>query len=128
MSKKKGFVKGKHEHVDWGHGVKEVRQVKGGPKPLELKVDPDDADGLYSNLVMVSHTESEFFLDFLLLPPGQPRAKAQARIISGIRHTKRFLGALGGAIQKYEARHGQIPSPGEPQSRPRSAPPGVPRI
>ena len=77
------------------------------PAPrLQLQLDEDVAQGLYSNLVLINHTENEFVLDFAFFAPGAPRAKVRARIISSPRHTKRLLRALQTNIEKFEERFG----------------------
>src|SRR5258706_8682484 len=83
----------------------------GGRNPaprLQLQLDEDVAQGLYSNLVLINHTENEFVLDFAFFAPCAPRAKVRARIISSPRHTKRLLRALQTNIEKFEERFGEI--------------------
>lgn len=118
----KKFVKGKHQHTDWGHGVKEIRQVKeepaqppAGPPQLEIGIDDAVAQGKYANLASISHTEGEFIMDFVFLQPGQTRAKVHTRLITSPRHATSLLAALADNISKYESRFGPIPghAPGE---------------
>ncbi len=82
---------------------------------LQIQLDDEIAQGLYVNLTMVNHTETEFALDFIYLQPQQPRAKVRARILSSPRHTKRLINALKDNIEKYEKKFGPIdisgPSP-----------------
>jgi hypothetical protein len=78
------------------------------PPPLQLQLDEDVAQGAYSNLVLINHTENEFVLDFAFFAPGSPRAKVRARIISSPRHTKRLLRALVKNIERFEERFGEI--------------------
>jgi uncharacterized protein DUF3467 len=82
----------------------------GGSKapPLSLQLDDDMAQGAYSNLVLINHSENEFVLDFAFMAPGTPRAKVRARIISSPRHTKRLLRALQKNIERFEERFGEI--------------------
>jgi len=79
---------------------------------LQLQLDEDVAQGLYSNLVLINHTENEFVLDFAFFAPGAPRAKVRARIISSPRHTKRLLKALQTNVEKFEERFGEIDTGG----------------
>lgn len=79
-----------------------------GQPRLQLQLDDDVAQGLYSNLVLINHTENEFLLDFAFFAPGAPRAKVRARIISSPRHTKRLLKALTKNLERYEERFGEI--------------------
>ncbi len=78
-----------------------------GPR-VHLHVDDDVAQGSYSNLVLINHTENEFVLDFAFVPPGAPRAKVRARVVSSPQHTKRLLRALTKNVEKYEQRFGVI--------------------
>jgi len=84
-----------------------------GPK-LQLQLDDDIAQGIYSNLVLINHTENEFILDFVFFAPGAPRAKVRARVISSPKHTKRLLRALTTNLEKFEERFGEVdPGAGE---------------
>ena len=81
------------------------------PKPevqLQVQMDEETALGMYTNLVVVNHTENEFVLDFAFFPPGAPHAKVRSRIISSPQHTKRLLKALLKNVEKYEERFGEI--------------------
>src|SRR6476620_994114 len=94
-----------------------MSEKKEGRKDVQLQIELDEvtAQGIYANLTMVNHTETEFALDFIYLQPQQPRAKVRARIISSPKHTKRLLMALKDNIEKYEKKFGAIdisgPSP-----------------
>jgi hypothetical protein len=79
----------------------------GGPR-VQLELDDDVAQGIYSNLVLINHTENEFVLDFAFFAPGAPRAKVRTRIVSSPRHTKRLLQALRVNLEKYEERFGEL--------------------
>ena len=80
---------------------------KKGPK-IQLQLDDGIAQGNYSNLVLINHTENEFLLDFAFLQPATARAKVCARIISSPKHTKRLLRALQKNLERYEERFGEI--------------------
>ena len=75
---------------------------------LQVQIDEDVAQGTYSNLVLLNHTENEFVLDFAFLQPANGRAKVRTRIISSPRHTKRLLQALQKNVERYEERFGTI--------------------
>ncbi len=79
-----------------------------GPPRIQLQLDDETAQGLYSNLVLINHTENEFVLDFAFVAPGSPRAKVRARIITSPTHTKRLLRALQKNFERYEERFGEI--------------------
>jgi hypothetical protein len=85
------------------------------PAPqLQIQLDEAIAQGTYVNLTLVNHTETEFVLDFIFVPPMDPRAKVRARIISSPKHAKRFLMALGENVTKFEQRFGAIDIANEP--------------
>ena len=80
------------------------------PKPNQINIELSEevAEGVYSNLAMVAHSNTEFVLDFIRLMPGVPKAKVKARIIITPEHAKRLLSALNDNIQKYEGSFGPI--------------------
>ena len=73
-----------------------------------LEVKPDVAAGTYSNLAVISHSKTEFIIDFAAMLPGLPGAQVQSRIIMAPEHCKRLLGALADNVSKYEAQFGPI--------------------
>src|SRR3954463_10376446 len=75
---------------------------------LQVQIDEDVAQGVYSNLVLLNHTENEFVLDFAFIQPSNGRAKVRSRVISSPRHTKRLLQALQKNLERYEERFGAI--------------------
>jgi len=75
---------------------------------LNIELSEDVAQGVYSNLAVITHSSAEFVLDFVRIMPGVPKAKVKSRIILTPEHAKRLLGALQDNIQKYEALHGKI--------------------
>ena len=83
-------------------------KAPGTAPKIQLQLDEDTAQGTYSNLVVINHTENEFLLDFAFLQPGNGRAKVRARIISSPRHTKRLLRALQKNLERFEERFGVI--------------------
>lgn len=83
---------------------------------LQVEIDEATARGIYTNLALITHSETEFLLDFLFLQPQSPKTKVLARIVSSPVHAKRLLWALKDNIAKYETRFGPIPAgetPGE---------------
>lgn len=84
---------------------------------LTINLPEDVAQGTYSNLVIISHSSSEFILDFARILPGVSQAQVKSRIIITPEHTKRLLGALMDNISKYERINGEIniPSNSMPQ-------------
>ncbi len=84
------------------------------PKPsqtqLQVEIDEPTARGIYTNLALITHSETEFLLDFLFLQPQTPKTKVLTRIISSPVHAKRLLWALKDNLDKYEERYGSIPA------------------
>jgi hypothetical protein len=75
---------------------------------INIELTEDVAEGTYSNLAIISHSNSEFVVDFVRIVPGVPKAKVKSRIILTPQHAKRLLNALGDNIAKFEAQHGDI--------------------
>ena len=80
------------------------------PPEIQLQIQLDDAvaDGLYVNMALVNHTETEFTLDFIYVQPQQPKAKVRSRIITNPKHMKRLLMAMQDNLAKFEAKFGPI--------------------
>ncbi len=79
-----------------------------GSIQLQIEIDAATANGVFINMAMLNHTETEFTLDLVYLQPGVPKAVVRARAITTPKHAKRLLHALQDNIAKYEARHGAI--------------------
>ncbi len=75
---------------------------------LNIELTDEIADGTYSNLAVITHSNQEFVLDFIKVMPGVPKAKVKSRIILTPQHAKRFLKALTENVKKFEAMHGEI--------------------
>lgn len=75
---------------------------------IQIDIDEVTAQGAYSNLVLLNHSDNEFILDFAYVQPATPRARVRARIISSPRHAKRLLRALEANIRRFEERFGRI--------------------
>jgi len=75
---------------------------------INIELNEEVAEGTYSNLVMIGHSNTEFVLDFIRILPGVPKAKVKSRIIMTPEHAKRFLAALSDNIDKYEDAFGRI--------------------
>ena len=78
---------------------------------LNIELSEEIAEGIYSNLAIISHSTSEFVLDFIRLMPGTPKANVKSRIILTPEHAKRLLIALQDNISKYESQMGKIKVP-----------------
>lgn len=75
---------------------------------INIELSEEIAEGIYSNLAMIAHSNSEFVVDFIRLMPGVPKARVKSRIIITPEHAKRLLAALKENIEKYEATFGPI--------------------
>ena len=75
---------------------------------INIELPEDIAEGLYSNLAIITHSQSEFVCDFVQMMPGMPKAKVRSRIVMTPENAKRLLNALGDNIRKYEANIGKI--------------------
>ena len=75
---------------------------------IDIELDNDVAQGHYSNLAIISHSTSEFILDFAAILPGLPKAKVKSRIILTPEHAKRLLLSLQENISRYETNVGRI--------------------
>lgn len=75
---------------------------------INIELPEDLAQGNYSNLAIISHSPSEFVLDFIQLVPNLPKAKVKSRVIMGPLHAKRLYLALQENIRKYQAQFGEI--------------------
>ncbi len=83
---------------------------KDDQKPNEINIELTEAvaEGVYSNMAIISHSSSEFVLDFVRLLPGIPKAQVKSRVILTPEHAKRLLLSLQDNIGKYEAMFGEI--------------------
>ncbi len=77
-------------------------------KQINIELTDDVAQGIYSNLAIITHSSSEFVLDFVRVMPGVPKAGVKARVILTPEHAKRLLFALQDNIAKYETTFGSI--------------------
>ena len=75
---------------------------------INIELKEDVAQGTYSNLAIITHSPSEFIVDFVRIMPGIAKAEVKSRIILTPEHAKRLLLALKDNIAKYESVHGPI--------------------
>ena len=86
-------------------------------KQINIELGENEAEGIYSNLVLISHSPAEFVFDFVRMVPGAQKAKVHARIISTPQHAKAFLEALKENIEKFEKEYGEIKSIKKPEPK-----------
>jgi uncharacterized protein YpuA (DUF1002 family) len=75
---------------------------------LNIELTEETAEGIYSNLAIITHSNSEFVIDFVKIMPGVPKAKVKSRIVLTPQHAKRLMSALADNISKFEQVHGAI--------------------
>jgi hypothetical protein len=81
---------------------------KKNPSKLNLEVKEDVASGIYSNLVVINHSPTEFIVDFVTMMPGFSKAKVSSRVILNPKHAKKLLHALEQNITNFEKQNGII--------------------
>lgn len=82
-------------------------------KQVNIELPEDVAEGIYANMAIIAHSNSEFILDFIRMVPNVPKAKVKSRIILTPSHAKRLYKALKDNIEKYEKQSGgSIPDDG----------------
>lgn len=75
---------------------------------LDINIDEDTAEGIYSNCAIIAHSPSEFVIDFIRIMPGVEKAKVKSRIITSPEQAKRLLLSLQDNIRTYETQFGNI--------------------
>lgn len=75
---------------------------------INIELTDEMASGVYSNLAIITHSPTEFVLDFVSMMPGTPKAKVKSRIVMTPQHAKRLFKALAENINKYESNFGNI--------------------
>lgn len=85
-----------------------MEEQNNNPNQLNIELTEDIADGVYSNLAIITHSSAEFVIDFIRVMPGVPKAKVKSRILLTPQHVKRLLNALTDNIAKYEMANGKI--------------------
>ena len=81
---------------------------------IDIQLDEELAQGVYSNFAIISHSSSEFVLDFAATMPGVPKAKIKSRVVLAPEHAKRLLLSLQENITRYESALGRINLPSAP--------------
>ena len=75
---------------------------------INIELTEEIAGGIYSNLAIITHSPTEFILDFVSMMPGAPKAKVKSRIVMTPQHAKRLYKALADNLSKYESQFGTI--------------------
>lgn len=80
---------------------------------LQLELSPEVAQGEYANFAVITHSSSDFVIDFARVLPGLPKTPIRSRVIMAPEHAKRLLGALQENIMRYEREYGPIKIPNQ---------------
>ncbi len=83
---------------------------------ITLDLGEKEAEGIYANMTLISHSPAEFILDFARLVPGLPKSKVHARIIMTPQAVKALQRSLVTNIERFEATYGEIKLAGQPQA------------
>lgn len=90
-----------------------MEKKNGGNGELQIDLKEEISLGTYANLAIISHSSSEFILDFVRALPGMPKPSVCSRVILAPEHAKRLLRALEENVSKYEQVFGPISMPEE---------------
>ena len=71
---------------------------------LNIELPEEVADGTYSNLAIITHSNAEFVVDFIRVMPGMPKARVKSRVLLTPQHAKRLMRALQDNINKFVKR------------------------
>lgn len=85
---------------------------------VNIELSEEVANGIYSNLAIITHSPSELICDFIQMMPGVPKGRVRSRIIMTPQNAKRFMEALQENIQKYEQSFGHIDTHNTPPMPP----------
>ena len=80
---------------------------------MQIELPQDVAQGEYANFAIITHSSSDFVIDFARVLPGVPKAQVKSRVILAPEHAKRLLGALQENIMRYEHEFGPIRIPNQ---------------
>lgn len=83
-------------------------QEQENQQQIEIELNEDVAEGQYCNFAIITHSNSEFVVDFIRMMPGVPKARVKSRILLTPEHAKRLTLALNENIQRYEQQFGEI--------------------
>lgn len=80
---------------------------------LQIELPQEISQGEYANFAIITHSSSDFVIDFARVLPGVPKAQVKSRVILAPEHAKRLLGALQENIVRYEREFGPIKIPNQ---------------
>lgn len=78
-------------------------------RTMNIEIGDKEWEGIYSNFAIISHSNSEFIIDFARVLPGAKKAKVFSRIVMTPQHAKALQATLENNISKFENEFGKIP-------------------
>ena len=75
---------------------------------IKIELGEKEAEGIYANLAMITHSATEMIIDFARVMPGQPKTRVLSRIIMTPMHAKLLHRALTDNLKKFENQFGEI--------------------
>ncbi len=84
------------------------------PQSINIELGEKEAEGIYTNLALISHSPSEFIIDFARVLPGVPKSRVYARVVMTPHHARLLANALEANLKKFEEQFGRIHMPGDP--------------
>lgn len=75
---------------------------------IQIELKPEVAQGVYANLAVLTHSQSEVVIDLAAMLPGMQKAEVRSRVVMAPEHAKRLLLALQDNLLKYEQQFGEI--------------------
>ena len=85
-----------------------MSEEKNNKNGINIELSEEIAEGLYSNLAIITHSSSEFIMDYIRIMPGVTKGKVKSGIIMTPEHAKKLHRALSDNLSKYENAYGQI--------------------
>jgi hypothetical protein len=77
-------------------------------KQINIELRPEEAEGIYANFAVITHSPAEFVVDFVRVLPGAQKSRVHARIVMAPQNAKALSRALEDNLRKYEEKHGEI--------------------
>jgi hypothetical protein len=90
---------------------------------INIELGEKEAEGIYSNLAIITHSNAEFVIDFTRVLPGIPKARVHARVVMTPVHAKLLLNAMHDNVSKYEMKYGEIKITADPRQMFTGTPP-----
>ncbi len=82
---------------------------------LNIELNDKEAEGVYANLTLITHSTSEIIIDFARIMPGTQKGKVFSRIIMTPQHAKMLQKTLDDNLKKFESQFGKIQLHGQEQ-------------